>query len=61
MPFTIIQHLMATVDVSSRDGIVVVVIVWWLDLQLSMQSLPITTNVVSSNPLQAMCTRYNIV
>ena len=52
---------MATVDVSSRDGIVVVVIVWWLDLQLSMQSLPITTNVVSSNPLQAMCTRYNIV
>ena len=24
-------------------------IVWWLDLQLPMQSLPITTGVVSSN------------
>ena len=23
---------------------------WWLDLQLPMQSVPITTNVVSSNP-----------
>ena len=30
---------------------VVVVIVWWLDLQLPVQSaVPITTNVVSSNP-----------
>ena len=27
-----------------------VVIVWWLDLQQPIQSLPITTNVVSSNP-----------
>ena len=27
-----------------------VVIVWYLDLQLPMQSVPITTNVVSSNP-----------
>ena len=26
-----------------------VVIVWWLDLQLHMQSVPITTKVVSSN------------
>jgi hypothetical protein len=26
------------------------VIVWWLDLQLPVQSVPITTNVVSSNP-----------
>ena len=25
-------------------------IVWWLDLQLPMQSVPITTNSVSSNP-----------
>ena len=25
-------------------------IVWWLDLQLSGQSVPITTKVVSSNP-----------
>ena len=28
---------------------VVVVIVWYLDLQLPMQFVPITTNVVSSN------------
>jgi len=27
----------------------VVVIVWWLDLELPMQSVPITTKVVSSN------------
>ena len=25
-----------------------------------MQAVPITTNVVSSNPDHAMCTRYNI-
>jgi hypothetical protein len=31
-------------------GTDVVVIVWWLDLQQPIQSLPITTNVVSSNP-----------
>ena len=24
-----------------------------------MQSVPITTNIVNSNPAQAMCTRYN--
>ena len=39
----------------------VVVIVWLLDLQLPIQSLPITTNVVSSNPVQARCNRYNIM
>jgi hypothetical protein len=27
-----------------------VVIVWWLDLQRLMQSVPITINVASSNP-----------
>ena len=31
------------------QGSVVVVIPWWLDLKLSMQSVPITTKVVSSN------------
>jgi hypothetical protein len=31
-------------------GAVVVVIVWWLDLQLTMQLVPITTNAVRSNP-----------
>ena len=29
-------------------GAVVVVIAWYLDLQLSMQSIPITTDIVSS-------------
>jgi hypothetical protein len=29
--------------------------------QLPMQSVHITNNVVSSNPAQAMCTRYNIM
>ena len=38
---------------------VVVVNIWWLDLQLPMHSVPITTNVVSSNPAHAKCTRYN--
>ena len=31
-------------------GDVIVVIVWYLDWQLSMQSVPITTKVMSSNP-----------
>jgi hypothetical protein len=30
-------------------GAVVVVFVWWLNLQLPVQSVPITTQVVSSN------------
>jgi hypothetical protein len=39
----------------------VVVILWQLDLQLSMQSVYITANIVSSNPARARCTRYNIM
>ena len=31
-------------------GTVVFVTMWYLDLQLPMQSVPITTNVASSNP-----------
>jgi hypothetical protein len=42
-------------------GTVVVVIVWQLNLQPSMQSVPITANIESSNPAQARCIRYNIV
>jgi hypothetical protein len=38
---------------------VVAVIVWWLDLQLHMQSVPITTDVVSSNLDQGEV--YNIM
>jgi len=36
----------------------VVVIVWKLDLQLPVQSVPITTKVVSSNPVH--CQVYSI-
>jgi hypothetical protein len=32
-----------------------------LDLQLPVQSVPITTNVVSLNPAQTKCIRYNIM
>jgi hypothetical protein len=32
-----------------------------LDLQLPVQSVPITTNVMSSNPAHVMCTRYTIM
>ena len=42
-------------------GAVVVVILWKLDLKLPMQSMPITTNAVSSNPAQARCTRCNLM
>ena len=35
----------------------VVVIVWQLDLQLPMQSVPMATKVVSLNSIQARCTR----
>ena len=42
-------------------GAVIVVIAWFLDLQLPVKSMHITTNVVSSYPAQARCTRYNIV
>ena len=38
-----------------------VMIVWYLDLQLPMQSEPSTINVMSLNPAQARCLRYNNV
>ena len=45
---------------SRRDkGVIVVVIVWLLDLQLPMQSVPITTKVMSSNLDQSEV--YNIM
>ena len=40
-------------------GVVVAVIVWQVDLQLPMQSVPITTDVVSSNFNQGEM--YNII
>ena len=32
-----------------------------VDLQLPMQSVPITTNILSSNPAQAIYTQYTIM
>ena len=43
-----------------KQGAVVVVIVCKLKFQLPVQSMPFTTNVVSSNPAQVSCTRYII-
>jgi hypothetical protein len=37
---------------NTNIGAVVVVIGWYLDLQLPVQSVPITTKVVSYNPVQ---------
>ena len=42
-------------------GALEVVIVWEMDLQLPMQSVPITTNIVSLNPAQSGGTQYNIM
>ena len=44
-----------------KKGAVMVVFALWLDLQLPVESVPITYTVVSSNPAQAKCTRYNIM
>ena len=49
--FIVILHLTAIIRSSMiRRGAIMTVIVWWLDLQLPMQSVSITTKVVSSNP-----------
>jgi hypothetical protein len=48
--------------IASITGTGEVEIVWYLDLQLLVQSVPITTNSVSSNPVLARrYTRYNIM
>ena len=41
-------------------GAVMVMIIWSLDLKLHMQSVSITTNVVSSNPTQDLIQHYVI-
>ena len=37
---------------STKPGNVLVVIVWWLDFQLLVQSVPIMTNIVNSSPVR---------
>ena len=36
-------------------------IVWFLDVQLPVKSVPITTEVASLNPTQEICSPYNIM
>jgi hypothetical protein len=48
--YIFLEHRQQTL--ANFDGAVVVVLVWWLDLQLSVQSVPITTKNVSSNTAQ---------
>jgi hypothetical protein len=48
----ILEH--SDTNVISLEMSIMVVIVWQLDLHLPIQSVPITTKVVSSNPTQAI-------
>jgi hypothetical protein len=51
-----IINLFSLVSTSTTTmGVVVAMIVWWLAFQLPVQSVPITTKVVSSNPAQVRC------
>jgi len=52
------RYLFVLLYKHSCSVLVMVVIV---DLQLPVQSVPITTNVLSLNPAQGMCTRYKIM
>ena len=45
------MDILLHVRISEYKRAVVAVIVWQLDLQLPVQSMPITTKVVSSNPV----------
>jgi hypothetical protein len=45
----------------SKKGAIMAVIIWFIGFIAIMQSVPITTNVVSSNPAQTRCTWYNIM
>jgi hypothetical protein len=48
---SVVVSIVGQLDLSQHNRDVVVVIVWQLDLQLPVQSVPITTKVVSSNPV----------
>jgi len=54
-------RLLITTLASSNFTGAVMVVIWQLDFQRPVQSVSITTNVVSSNSAQARCTRYNIM
>ena len=44
------MNILTQIERRSKQRAVVVVIIWYLDLQLPVQSVPITTIVVSSHP-----------
>ena len=50
MPFFYDALYFLKLFVQSRSGATVVVIIWYLELQTPMQSVPITIKFVSSNP-----------
>jgi hypothetical protein len=54
-----LSHNVVSPERGSNLGGVMAAIVWYLDLQLPMQSVPITTDVVSSNLDQGEV--YNIM
>ena len=56
------QVMVATVKLMKwwLQGVVVVEIISWLDLQLPVQSVPITTNVVNSNLVHGSIQHYVI-
>jgi len=55
--------LIIPLNILTGTAVVVIMIVWKLSLLhvLPMQSVPISTNVVSLNPAQPRCTWYNIM
>ena len=57
-PFLLLKH---TRLLYIFIGYVVVMMIWMLNLQLPMQSVPETTKVVSLNPGDVWYTQYNIM
>jgi hypothetical protein len=47
--FIVLYQLLLKIDSFHLSGAIVAVIVWYLNLHLPMQSVPITTDVVGSN------------
>jgi len=58
---TIVDMIMFCLKWTSHCISGTVVIVWLFVLQLPMRSVPIPTNIVGSNPVQARCAWYNIM
>ena len=60
----LLEMALNTIKQSNHEiGVVLVVIIWYLDLQLHvpMQSVAITTKIVSSNHAQTRCTSFKFM